>query len=212
MNTWVVTKFRYQQIASQIEPAAKLTTKDHWIWPIIWWVMYSFVFIFTLGFCCKLFKRNMSLEIFLKEYATTFGPLHAYPRQFDKLSKRLLVHECRHTTHCVWLGWLIPIVGWFCGRRVRAYCGLPLYALFYLLIFFPIGLAYFRYRIELDCDVAAYKWALNNGYDPNSVRERSIQFAEKVSGWSYGKAWFRKCVLRGFQNAAERIIANILVE
>jgi hypothetical protein len=149
---------------------------------------------------------RMSKKRYLEDFASTFGPTQKYPAGWDKLSKRLLAHECRHTTHCVWLGWAIPIVGWFFGRRVRAWCGLCLYAPLYLLVLLPMGLAYFRYQAELDADRFAYGWALRHGYEKERIVQRASEFAKLVSGGSYGWAWPRAWTTRGFVRAADRAL------
>lgn len=212
MKTWVVERYKYQQIANSIESAAILSTKDSQFWSVVWWIMYLAITIFTIGLKRKKFLSKMNKKIFLEEYATTFGPFHAYPRQFEALGKRLLVHECRHTTHCVWLGWSIPIIGWFFGRRVRAYCGLPLYSILYLFVFFPIYLSYFRYLFELDCETVSYVWSLKNGYNYDQVKDRAEDMARQVYSWNYGKAWFEQPVKQAFLKAVQHALSVSLLK
>ena len=114
--SWVDEKAKYDAIAAQIEPAAVVMTKDHWLWSAAWY----FLAVITLG----LIMLGMGKTKFLTRYATTLGPWHGYPRDWPALSKRLLTHECRHTTQFVFAGWFVPVLGWFFGRKVRAVVGL----------------------------------------------------------------------------------------
>jgi len=180
--SWVDEKEKYDAIARSIEPAARLTTKDSWLWTALWVVGL----VFTVG----LLAIKMGRKRFLEEYATTLGPAQGYPSIFGALSKRLLVHECRHTTHCVWLGWLVPVFGWFFGRRVRAWCGLPIYAVLYLLFpVLPVGLNLGRWLFELDAEKTAWRWALRNGYPARSIVKRARDFGGRVCGGQYVWSW-----------------------
>lgn len=192
--SWVIHKFKYQKIASSIESAATLSTKDS----LLWKVVAAVVMVCTFG--------GISRRKFLEEYATTFGPLQAYPRYWPSLSTRLLVHECRHTTQCLWFGYAVPIAGWFFGRRVRAWCGLPLYGIVYLLLFLPLGFAYFRYLFERDADRVAYRWALEEGYTPKWVTERARSFGLRVCGGNYGWSWPAFFGVNGFVKVASEEI------
>jgi hypothetical protein len=198
---WTNDRAKYEQIARTIEPAARLSTKDSWLWTALWVVGV----VLTVG----LLAIKMGRKTFLENYATTLGPIQGYPRGYSRLSKRLLVHECRHTTHCVWLGWLIPIVGWFFGRRVRAYAGLLPYAVLYLILLFPIGFCIGRWLFELDADRTSWRWQLRNGYTPEHVKERAGQFARKVCGGQYVWAWIPWLGgIAAFERAADKVIAE----
>lgn len=194
--SWVIHRQQYQQIANKIEPAARLSTKESWLWKVI----AAVLMVVTFG--------GMGYRQFLDQYAITLGPLQAYPAAWTKLSTRLLVHECTHTTWCVWLGWLIPIAGWFFGRRVRAWCGLLPFGLLYLLVFLPFVVAYGRYRAELHADVVAWRWALANGYDASMVELMAAERAETVCGGSYGWSWPKPLGRRGYSRAATKVIAQ----
>jgi hypothetical protein len=182
MKTWVTEKYKYEKIARSIDPSVRLVTKDGWYWKVI----AALVMVFTFG--------GISYRKFLDDYATTIGPLQGYPRQWQKLSTRLLVHEARHTRQARWFGlWIHPWVG------------LPLFGVFYLLLFLPLGFAFFRWRFEIDADVASYKWQLKNGYTAEQVRARAKAFGAKVCGGNYGWSWLFGGV-RGFEKAADKVI------
>lgn len=181
---WQSRRAQYEVLARGIDPSVRLVTKDGWFWK----ALSVLVTIFTFG--------GIKPRQFLEDYATTIGPIQAYPRKWKVLSGRLLVHEARHTRHCRWLGlWIHPWVG------------LPLYALLYLSVFFPIGLAFFRWRFEIDADKASYRYMLRQGYSVAVVRDRAKSFGKTVCGGNYGWAWIFWGV-RGFQNAAEQVIAE----
>jgi len=184
--SWVDNKDHYDQITRSIDPAIRLTTKDGWIWKTIAWIL----FIVTFG----KFKR----EEFLTHYATTLGPMQAYPVEWPSLNEGMLVHEGRHTKQARWF-----------GLGIHPWAGLPFMAVAYVLLFFPIGLALFRYLLELDADKAKWRYMLETGQgDEDYIRRRAMDFAEKVSGAPYGWSWPRKWVVSGFMAAAEKIITE----
>ena len=185
--SWVDNKDVYEKLAKSIDPSIKLVTKDSWVWSVIG------VLIHIITFGC------MPKWRFLTQFATTLGPIQAYPRQYPKLSKRLLVHEARHTRQARWFGF-----------GIHPWVGLPLIGVFYLLLPVPLLLAWFRYRLEVDADFASYRYMLANGYDARQVRIRAERFADLVSGASYVWSWPRPLARRGFAKAAERAIAEHL--
>jgi len=195
MISWVIRKDEYLAIAREQHPAVILTTKDAWIWKAI----AAVVMCLTFG--------GIGYREFLENYATTIGPVQAYPRQWSKLSRRLLVHECRHTAQCAWFGWAVPILGWF-FPKLRPWVGLPLYGLAYLLIYLPLGLAFVRLCFEVDADRASYARMLIDGDSADRVLLRARAFAAKVCGGNYGWAWPKKWGLARFVKAAEEAIAD----
>lgn len=186
--SWVDDRARYDAIVAEIEPASRLVTKDSWVWPALWWAAT----ILTLG----LFALGMSRKTFLEDYATTIFPIQGYSSKWSALSTRLLVHECRHTTHCVWLGYLVPVLGWIpgrTGRHIRAWCGAPFYTVAYLLLLLPTVFAIGRWLIELDADRTAWCWQMRHGYKSEEVVERARAFGAKVCSGRYFWAWL-KCL------------------
>lgn len=208
--SWLDEKANYQQLAESIEPAARLSSKDHWVWHVVWYLLFVLVTLVTLGIGTYFFVKKMGKKTFTQTYATTFGPIQAYPPAYDSLSMALLVHECQHTKQAVFLGYFVPILGWIpggIGRRIRAYAGLLWMALFYLVLLFPVWGCYGRYWMERNADEASYIWMLKNGYSSAEVRSRAREFAEKVGGGQYVFAWPIWWVRSGFSKAAERVIS-----
>lgn len=185
--SWTIRKFEYERIARKIDPAVKLTTKDKWPWK----VMAAVVQVVTFG--------GISYRRFLEDYATTIGPIQAYPRKWRKLSTRLLVHEARHTRQFRWMGLFIhPWVG-----------VLPM-ALLYVFLPLPLGFAWFRWWFEIDAEKTAYRWALANGYTPQQIRERAVWFGSKVCGSNYGWSWPTFLGgISGFEKAAAVVIREV---
>jgi hypothetical protein len=203
--SWVGRWDEYEKIARTITPGVVIVTKDSWLWTAAW----LFLVVFTLG----IFAIKMSRHRFLHNYATTIGPIQGYPREWQSLSKRLLVHEARHTTQSQWFGYAIPILGWIPGQVggfLRAIVGLPLFGLLYLILFFPLGFAFFRWRFEIDADLASYRWMLRNGYTVAQIRARAAKFSAKVCGGDYGWSWPRWLGgVRGFERAADKAILEV---
>lgn len=182
MMSWVNFKHEYEPIARSIDSSVKLVVKEGWFWE----TLGVLVMIFTFG--------GISRERFMNDYATTIGPLQAYPRRFEKLSRRLLVHECRHTRQARWL-----------GLGIHPWVGLPLLAVLYLLAPLPLGFAWFRWRFEIDADLTSYRWMLKNGYSATEVMLRAKAFGSKVCGSNYGWSWLIGGV-SGFEKAARKAI------
>lgn len=185
MSSWVDDKERYEQMARAIDPAIRLTTKDGWFWKVIAWIL----FIITFG----QFKR----ERFLEDFATTIGPIQAYPRSYSSIYEGTLVHEGRHTKQARWF-----------GLGIHPWVGLPFMAIAYLLLPIPAGLAYLRYRLELDADRAKWKWMMESGYSADQVLDRAQRFAETVSSSAYAWAWPKPWAVKGFLREANKVVSE----
>jgi hypothetical protein len=181
--SWVDHKAEYEEISRSIDPAVRLVTKDAWPWK----VLAALVMVFTFG--------GISYRKFLEGYATTIGPIQGYPRKALYLSRSLLIHEARHTRQARWFGlWSHPWVG------------LPLFAVFYLLLPLPLGLAWFRFRFELDAHVASWRWMLANGAPEDSVMLHADYAAKRVCGGNYGWSWPQSWGWETFIKKARQII------
>jgi hypothetical protein len=200
--SWTDERQKYDAIMREVEPAAMLCTKDHWFWSAAWW----FLAVITLG----LIAIKMSKRRFLDDFATTLGPWHGYPRQWSRLSKRLLVHEGRHTTQFVFCGYFVPVLGWIpgsFGRKLRAVVGLLPMAIVYGLLLLPIYFALGRWLLELDADRTSWRWQIRNGYTPEQVLVRASRFGNLVTSGAYLWAWPRWAGgVRVFERSADKVI------
>jgi hypothetical protein len=185
--SWTIERDRLQAEARRLDPAIRLTTKNHWFWGAIAWLLS----ILTLG----KFKR----EAFLTRFATTLGHIQAYPEGWDVAAvERVLIHESRHSRQAR-----------FCGFGIHPAIGLPLMAVLYLLLPLPTILAVFRLWFELDASRAFWRHALANGtMDAATVRWRARSFAETVSGSVYFWSTWRGLAVRWFGREAEKVIAE----
>lgn len=168
--------------AKTLDASAKIIVKDE-----SW-------FMKTLAVLMWLFNRE-----FMIRYATTICNRVYIPRDWiGRDLRRLLVHEVSgHVRQCRW-----------CGLGIHPWVGFPIYMVLYLLVFFPLLLAYFRYRFELGADATAWAWSLKNGETAEQVKVRSERFAETVSSWDYFKPWPRAWVKKGFQKRFAKVLAD----
>lgn len=190
LRTWTVDRERYQNLAASIDRAVRVTTKDGWFWRALAWLL----FLISFG--------NFKRERFLTGFATTIGPVQAYPREWPDLNEGLIVHESHHTKQARWFGLFI-----------HPWLGLPLFGLLYLLLPFPILLAYFRYRFELGADKARWRYELGKAdtlWERERVKSNITASAERraktLSGWSYIVAWPRPLASWGYRRAATKVI------
>lgn len=169
----------------------KVVEKKGWFWVALHWL----VAIVTFG-------QNRQ---FLNGYYTTIGPVIGLPKGMkpEAANPSTLMHEAEHVQQCRSFGW------------GNAWVGLPLFALCYLLLPLPLGLAYFRYRFEREAYAVGIEWELMHvrGYLPSGkilLRQQRIEQAVKqLTGPMYGWTWpFKKSVARWFE---ARVIKVYLV-
>lgn len=183
--SWLDEHARLEAIARAIEPSVRLVPKEGRFWRSVG-VLASLV---TL--------RGISVEVFLRDYATAIGPLQGYPRGWSvERVERTLVHEARHTRQARWFGF-----------GTHPWLGLPLFGLFYLGLPLPAGVAVARFWFELDADRAAWRHALASGASPEWVRARAAEFAGRVCSGHYGWPIPRALGVAWFGRSAERVIA-----
>ena len=193
MKSWIDNRQQYEAFAYTQHTAAVLVTKDAWPWKVV----AAFAALFV------------GYRSFLTEWATTFGPIMGYPKRWLQLSYRLLVHECEHSAQCEMLGWLVPVIGWFFGRKVRTWAGFPIFALLWATGGLPIGFCPGRFFLERGADRVSWRWMLQNGSTPDQIRARGMDFAAKVCGRQYGwsmivggKWLFRRAIEAEIRRAA----------
>ena len=182
--SWLAQQARLEAIARRIEPSVRLRPKEGAFWR-------------GLGVLAAIATGGgISVQIFLRDYATAIGPLQGYPRAWSaERVESLLVHEARHTRQSRW-----------CGLGIHPWLGLPVFALLYLALPLPAGFAFARFCFELDADRAAWRHALAAGASPASVRTRAAEFAARVCSGHYGWPLPRRLGVTCFARAAEREI------
>jgi hypothetical protein len=187
-GSWVKYKKELEAQAHLIDKSVKLHTKDNWFCKMLAVILM----IVTFG--------GMSYRVFLDRFATTIGPLQFYPASWTVAQvKRIIIHESRHTRQARWFGlWIHP------------WLGMPLFAAFYLLTFFPVGLAFFRAYFEMD----AMRYELNEGlktgvYSKEDVLYRATNFGNTVCSGKYGWALPKSWGVPMFERAAESIVQDV---
>lgn len=188
--SWTDEAERYRRLARGVDPAVRLTTKDGWVWRAIAWVLYLITF--------SAFKR----ERFLTQFATTLGPVQAYPRGYLRIYEGTIEHEGRHTRQARAFGlWIHPWVG------------LPFMAVAYLLLPFPVYLAWGRYRLELDAVTFSWERGLRaRRTSVGDVMEDAARWGDLISSAAYFWAWPRRLARWGFRRRAEHVTAEYLRE
>lgn len=137
----------------------------------------------------------MSALTFLEDFATTLGPIQAYPAGWSRQEVlEIGQHESRHTTQARWLGLGSPWLGI-----------LPM-ALAYILPF-PIGFAWCRYRLELDAEVHLWTYLLRQGMPEENIRQRATSSAKMISSSSYGWAMPQFWALSGYDKKVEEVLS-----
>lgn len=185
--SWTEKRDRYQSLARTIDPSVIITTKDHWFWSALAWALC----IITLGL-------GMRPRRFLEDFATTIGPVQAYPRQWKNLREAIIVHESQHTRQARLF-----------GLGIHPWVGLLPMAVTYLLLPIPVLLSYFRYRLELDADRASWTHLLRTGQaDGQQIYRRAERFSHTVSSGAYGWAWPKGWARKGFREQAQKTITR----
>jgi hypothetical protein len=174
---WGYAKHALTTYARTFDRSAVLMPHSHWFWRAVLFV----------GFWIPRGK-----------FAQTIGPLVGIPDDWTIEAVRSVIpHE---------VGGHVRQFRWF-GLWIHPWAGLPLMALVYGLLFFPVFLAYFRYRLELHADSVKWRTRLAEGQSsPSDVMHRAQRFADTVASWTYLKPWPAGLVKRGFVRAAKRVI------
>jgi len=174
---WIDKKEYYENIARDVTPASTLMVKEGVFWTIVAYIQSAA----TLGI-----KKPHAI---LSDSAAALGPIQAFPRSFGILYPEEIVHEARHTLQMEICGWVIPVLGWFFGRKVRAWCGLPLFLILNLLPL-PILVNYGRFRLELDAESTAWRVGLKDGWlTPKEIKARAALFGRSMFMLDYFFAW-----------------------
>jgi hypothetical protein len=190
--SWVADKSTLTASLREIDPAVILTTKDGWFWRALSWLIAVFV----------------DRQAFLTRYATTIGPVQAYPKEWS-IEQVLSVgfHESRHTRQARVCGWFVPVLGWI--PPLAPWAGLPIMFVLWCLLPIPIFLAWARYRLELDADAHRWKRELERGALAERVAQRADSFAKTVSSKSYGWAVPQCWALWGFRRKLQKVLQEV---
>jgi len=127
------------------------------------------------------------------------GPWQLYDKKWNSIRFDTLAHEAGHNWTYEILGWLIPILGWFFGKRVRAFCGIPLFLILYFIFPFPVGVAIFRSWFELIADRSRWRFMITKGEDRAAIVARAVKFGKTVNLssayiWAFplfGVCWYK---------------------
>lgn len=164
----------------------RIQTKDVWIWKTLGVLAAAATF------------GGISYRRFLDEFATTLGPLQGYPASWSaERVEAILVHEARHTRQAR-----------LCGLGLHPWLGLPVFAVLYLALPFPLGFAWLRVLFEIDADRAGWRHALARGATPDQIRQRARGFGRVVCSGAYGWSLPPRFGVRLFERAAERVISE----
>lgn len=187
LTGWLEHKEVLTSLARKIEPHVVLVSKRAWPFVISAWVL----FIITFG----RFPRKK----FYDEWATTLGPLIGMPECWDyQTAMEVVIHESRHARQGRW-----------CGFGLTPWIGFPILFLVYIVIFFPVFLAFGRYWMELDADAFAWKYYLEKKQmTAQNIRDEAKRRAESISSIDYYWAVPKSVALRGYQKRAEKVIAQ----
>lgn len=168
--------------AQKVDPAVRLVTKNSWFWQLIATILSFFMI--------------MDKKTFLEGYATTIGPIQAYPENWPYWEvEQLIAHESRHTRQFRWF-----------GLGIHPWVGLVPMALFYLLFPLPVFVGWVRYRLELDAAASEWWYMLNHGATKPEVIMRALHFAELIASPAYGYAVPFKWARWGFMRKVDKVI------
>jgi hypothetical protein len=175
---WGYQKKALEAYARAFDGSAKLMPHSHWFWRAV---------------------LTVAFWIPKGRFAQTLGPLVGLPDDWTvEQVKGVIPHE---------VGGHIRQFRAF-GLWIHPWAGLPLMAVVYGLLFFPVFLAYFRYRLELHADSVKWLTMLKEGKaSPSDIMDRAQQFSETVSSWTYLKPWPKLLIKRGFERKARAVIA-----
>jgi hypothetical protein len=179
---WLEYRTQLQFELRKIEPSIKLVSKNGWFWKCIGKILGAL--------------QIMSEYDFLDTYATTIGPIQAYPSNWPiEVVKQVAIHETQHTLQCRWFG-----LGW------SPWLGLIPMAICYLLLPVPILGAYGRYKMEVQAEMAVWKKQLEEGKMPDDIYNLAEYFAKLLNSSKYGWALPYRIVSYGCKNAASKVI------
>jgi hypothetical protein len=180
-NSWTDRKEELQSKFREIDKSVILTTKNSKFWKL------GAFLLSKLGL--------MSEKEFLEDFATTLGPVQAYPENWSYgLVSLIGHHESGHVRQARWF-----------GLGISPWLGLIPMGLAYILLPLPILFAWCRYRLELSADKYLWKYLIKNNLS-DLVLSQAEHSANNVSSseylYSVPKCW----ALWGFRRAALKLL------
>ena len=167
--TDVTAMFDKKLEEAQNEYGVELYTKDK-KWTKLWKFLHGFLRLISGG----------KLDTFYDGYVTTVGNKIFFYAGWERhrvspIDYVILCHELKHV------------------KQADKYTTV-LMAILYLFVFFPIGLAYFRYAMEREAYLESCRASLEVNLEPNVKH-----YIDALSGSGYFWAWpFRKSVRKWF--------------
>lgn len=160
-----------------------IVEKKGWFWETLSWLLYIFTF------------TGIKRDYFMYRFATTIGTLVAFPKEWEYSSLEFVMpHEARH----VWQGKA-------CGLFISTWVGLPIFAIFYLLLPLPLGFSWFRYLFEKDATRATVLGMHKDGESIENCYALAERSARRVSSAAYGWAFPEKLALQGYRKMVQKV-------
>lgn len=187
MTSWVEDKESLQEFARTFDESIVLLTKDNWFSRAIGWLLEKL----TGGkFTQKQYQENAATAlgnfVFIPESWTAYQAEHVIP------------HEAQHVSQFRTM-----------GCKLHPMLGLPIAAIVYGLIFFPVFLAVGRFYMELDADRVRWEWMLSNDsverledYILKSAERRAKSLAGPMYFWALPESW----ALKWYLSMARKVI------
>ena len=165
-------------------------------------------------------RINPKVEILVKEESALMRFLNIFARIFNKdfLSNTIVafatrIYVPRASLDCDLRNKIVHEVKGHvpqyrkCGLG-SIWLGFLVFVFLYGLAFFPIFLAYFRYRFELGAHTEEWRWDLENGRSPSEVRKSAALSAQSVASnvyfWTLPGAW----VFYGYEKRLNKVVAE----
>jgi len=185
--SWVENQEELQKFAQEFDKRIKLHTKDNLLSKVISWIL----FVISFG--------QLKRSTYMVKAATALANHHFFPKEWTSWQVQSVIpHEARHTKQLT-----------YCGAGIHPLLGLPVAALIYGLLFFPVFFALGRFYFEYDADRTKYRYTLsqdNSLYMQTWVRSSAERRADKISGSMYLWAVPRAFAQKQYMKMAEEVI------
>jgi len=186
--SWLNDRARLQMMASEADISVRLVEKNSLFWRLLANILQVL--------------RIMKANVFLDDFATTIGPIIAFPSNWStETVENVLTHELVHVKQAR-----------ACSFGLHPWIGLPIFAIAYLFLPIPFGLAYCRFHFELEAEKV--RWYKMFKEQTNFVVIDSIakNWAKLVSSSSYGWSMPTKWAIELTSEAIGKLFARYLSE